>query len=134
MKALPIRVLMIIAAALAIAASAVGADDAALRPPKGAHVAIVVFEDLQCPMCAQTAPLVPQQQNGFKVGDARLHLGADLGSRYASNPARLNAGVQGGTAGDMILTGSVHPPAFLPGTGVARTEFEGLGGTEITIR
>ena len=37
-------------------------------------------------------------------------------------------------AGDMILTGSVHPPAFLPGTGVARTEFEGLGGTEITIR
>jgi 2-keto-4-pentenoate hydratase len=37
-------------------------------------------------------------------------------------------------AGDMILTGSVHPPAFLPGTGVARTEFEGLGGTEITIQ
>ena len=37
-------------------------------------------------------------------------------------------------AGDMILTGSVHPPAFLPGPGVARTEFEGLGGTEITIR
>ena len=36
-------------------------------------------------------------------------------------------------AGDMILTGSVHPPAFLLGTGVARTEFEGLGGTEITI-
>lgn len=37
-------------------------------------------------------------------------------------------------AGDMILTGSVHPPAFLPGPGVARTDFEGLGGTEITIR
>jgi 2-oxo-3-hexenedioate decarboxylase/2-keto-4-pentenoate hydratase len=37
-------------------------------------------------------------------------------------------------AGDMILSGSVHPPAFLPGPGVARTEFEGLGGTEITIR
>ena len=37
-------------------------------------------------------------------------------------------------AGDLILTGSVHPPAFLPGTGVARTEFEGLGGTDITIR
>ena len=36
--------------------------------------------------------------------------------------------------GDMILTGSVHPPAFLPAPGVARTEFEGLGGTEITIR
>ncbi len=37
-------------------------------------------------------------------------------------------------AGDLVLTGSVHPPAFLPGTGVARTEFEGLGGTEITIK
>jgi len=37
-------------------------------------------------------------------------------------------------AGDLILTGSVHPPAFLPGKGVARTEFEGLGGTDITIK
>ena len=37
-------------------------------------------------------------------------------------------------AGDVILTGSVHPPAFLPGKGLARTEFEGLGGTEITIK
>jgi 2-oxo-3-hexenedioate decarboxylase/2-keto-4-pentenoate hydratase len=37
-------------------------------------------------------------------------------------------------AGDVVLTGSVHPPAFLPAKGVARTEFEGLGGTEITIR
>jgi 2-keto-4-pentenoate hydratase len=37
-------------------------------------------------------------------------------------------------AGDLILTGSVHPPAFLPGKGLARTEFEGFGGTEITIK
>jgi 2-oxo-3-hexenedioate decarboxylase/2-keto-4-pentenoate hydratase len=37
-------------------------------------------------------------------------------------------------AGDLILTGSVHPPAFLAGKGVARTEFEGLGGTEVTIK
>lgn len=37
-------------------------------------------------------------------------------------------------AGDLVLTGSVHPPAFLPGTGVARTEFVGLGGTEVTIK
>jgi 2-keto-4-pentenoate hydratase len=37
-------------------------------------------------------------------------------------------------AGDLILTGSVHPPAFLQGKGVARTEFEGLGGTEVTIK
>jgi 2-keto-4-pentenoate hydratase len=37
-------------------------------------------------------------------------------------------------AGDLILTGSVHPPAFLPGKGTARTEFDGLGGTEIVIK
>jgi len=37
-------------------------------------------------------------------------------------------------AGDLILTGSVHPPAFLQGKGLARTEFEGLGSTEVTIR
>ncbi|HEU5337351.1 MAG TPA: thioredoxin domain-containing protein [Terriglobales bacterium] len=29
-----------------------------LRPPKGSKVAIVVFEDLQCPMCAQVSPLL----------------------------------------------------------------------------
>ena len=36
-------------------------------------------------------------------------------------------------AGDVILTGSVHPPVFLPGPGVAKTEFVGIGGTEITV-
>lgn len=47
---------------------------------------------------------------------------------------KLNAHGKHLKAGDLVLTGSVHPPAFLPGTGVARTEFEGLGGTEITIK
>jgi 2-oxo-3-hexenedioate decarboxylase/2-keto-4-pentenoate hydratase len=37
-------------------------------------------------------------------------------------------------AGDVILTGSVHPPVFLPGPGVAKTEFVGIGGTEITVK
>ena len=36
-------------------------------------------------------------------------------------------------AGDLVLTGSVHPPAFLPGKGVATTEFAGLGSCSITI-
>jgi 2-oxo-3-hexenedioate decarboxylase/2-keto-4-pentenoate hydratase len=38
------------------------------------------------------------------------------------------------SAGDVILTGSVHPPVFLPGPGTAKTEFVGLGGTETTYR
>ena len=37
-------------------------------------------------------------------------------------------------AGDVVLTATVHPPAFLPGSGVAKTEFIGLGRTEITIK
>jgi 2-oxo-3-hexenedioate decarboxylase/2-keto-4-pentenoate hydratase len=37
-------------------------------------------------------------------------------------------------AGDLILTGSVHPPQFLPGPGKASAEFVGLGGVEITVR
>jgi 2-keto-4-pentenoate hydratase len=37
-------------------------------------------------------------------------------------------------AGDVILTGSVHPPVFLPGPGTAKTEFVGLGGAQITVK
>jgi 2-keto-4-pentenoate hydratase len=37
-------------------------------------------------------------------------------------------------AGDVILTGSVHPPVFLPGPGVAKTEFVGVGGTEFSFK
>jgi 2-keto-4-pentenoate hydratase len=37
-------------------------------------------------------------------------------------------------AGDVVLTGSVHPPQFLPGPGKARTEFVGLGGAEIVVK
>ena len=39
----------------------------ALRPPKGASVAIVVFEDLQCPQCGRVAPLLAQASRAFKI-------------------------------------------------------------------
>ncbi len=38
-----------------------------LRPPKGAKYAIVVFEDLQCPMCRITAPLLKQASKTYKI-------------------------------------------------------------------
>ena len=41
--------------------------DSVLRPPKGAQVAIVVFEDLQCPMCSRTAPLIEQASKTYKI-------------------------------------------------------------------
>jgi len=39
----------------------------ALRPPKGAQVAIVVFEDLQCPQCGRVAPLLEQASRTYKI-------------------------------------------------------------------
>lgn len=38
-----------------------------LRPPKGAQLALVVFEDLQCPQCGRTAPLLDQASRTYKI-------------------------------------------------------------------
>jgi len=55
-------------AVLLIAALAAAQDKAAiLRPPKGASVAIVIFEDLECPDCARAAPLVEQAARTYKI-------------------------------------------------------------------
>ena len=48
-------------------ASAQDALNTVLRPPKGSQVAIVLFEDLQCPMCRRTAPLVEQASKTYKI-------------------------------------------------------------------
>ncbi len=39
----------------------------ALRPPKGQEMAIVVFEDLQCPSCGLKAPLLVQASKTYKI-------------------------------------------------------------------
>src|SRR5208337_3239947 len=39
----------------------------ALRPPKGAQFALVVFEDLQCPQCGRVAPLLVQASRTYKI-------------------------------------------------------------------
>src|ERR1700683_4723863 len=39
----------------------------ALRPPKGSPLAIVVFEDLQCPQCGRVAPLLAQASRTYKI-------------------------------------------------------------------
>jgi protein-disulfide isomerase len=38
-----------------------------LRPPKGAKVAIVVFEDLQCPQCRRVAPILEKASEKYKI-------------------------------------------------------------------
>ena len=39
----------------------------ALRPPKGANVALVIFEDLECPDCARAAPLLEEASRTYKI-------------------------------------------------------------------
>lgn len=60
------------------------------------------------------------------MGGAMISL-AWLANRLIANGKHLKAG-------DVILSGSVHPPQFLPGPGKAKSEFTGLGGAEITVK
>jgi protein-disulfide isomerase len=53
--------------AASLCASAQQAVSPALRPPKGAQVAIVVFEDLQCPDCRRAQPLVEEASRTYKI-------------------------------------------------------------------
>ena len=54
-------------AIVVLASLASAQDTSALRPPKGAQIALVVFEDLQCPKCRQDAPLVKQAAETYKI-------------------------------------------------------------------
>lgn len=51
----------------AAAAVVTQAQQNPLRPPAGAKVALVVFEDLQCPDCANAAPLLEEAQKTYKI-------------------------------------------------------------------
>jgi protein-disulfide isomerase len=58
----------LIAAVLVLASSAWGQEiNSVLKPPKGSDVALVVFEDLQCPQCRRAAPLVQQAVRNYKI-------------------------------------------------------------------
>lgn len=62
--ALMIAVLL---AATSLCAHAQDTVDSVFKPPKGSQMAIVVFEDLECPMCRRTAPLVEQASKTYKI-------------------------------------------------------------------
>jgi protein-disulfide isomerase len=61
------RLLLSLAVTLCLSAFALAQDPSLLRPPKGAPVAIVVFEDLQCPKCRVDSPLEEQAAKTHKV-------------------------------------------------------------------
>jgi protein-disulfide isomerase len=59
---------LLVLCVLLTAAVAVAQDvHPALRPPKGASVAIVIFEDLECPDCARAAPLLEEAASTYKI-------------------------------------------------------------------
>lgn len=42
-------------------------DPSALKPPAGARVAIIEFEDMECPDCARANPLLKQAAANYKI-------------------------------------------------------------------
>ena len=46
-------------------------DTSMLKPPSGAKVAIIEFEDLECPQCAQVSPMVRDAMNHYRI--PRVH-------------------------------------------------------------
>src|SRR5665811_2239498 len=68
MKRTLIRQAFLIASCLLLASAlAWGGDTSVLRPPKGSKVAILVFEDLQCPDCARAAPLLHEAAKKYNI-------------------------------------------------------------------
>jgi len=56
-----------LSAIIALGLAAQAADGSSLKPPPGARVAIVMFEDLECPDCARAYPLVRETANAHQV-------------------------------------------------------------------
>jgi protein-disulfide isomerase len=54
-------------AVLSLASLSFAADASSLKPPPGAKVAIIVFEDLECPDCARAYPLIWEAANAHHV-------------------------------------------------------------------
>ena len=68
-----------------------GGDTSMLRPPAGSKVAIIVFEDLECPDCARAAPLlhdaakahnIPLVQYDFPLPQHPWSFEAAVNARY----------------------------------------------------
>ena len=59
--------ILVLTGLLALSACAFAADASSLKPPRGAKVAIVMFEDLQCPDCARADSMVREVAAAHKV-------------------------------------------------------------------
>lgn len=64
-------------------------DTSSFKPPAGAKVAIIEFEDLECPLCARTAPIVHAAMDRYKV--PRVHHDYLIPSHTWSRTAAIDA-------------------------------------------
>lgn len=53
--------------AAGFSAAAQDTPETVLRPPKGAQYAIVVFQDMQCPMCRHMAPILEKASRDYRI-------------------------------------------------------------------
>jgi protein-disulfide isomerase len=60
-----LAILLLLAIASTVASRA--QETGTLRPPKGARVALVVFEDFECPDCARAHPLLEEAARTYKI-------------------------------------------------------------------
>ena len=62
-----LRSLPVFFAIVALSITGFSADASSLKPPPGAKVAIVMFEDLECPDCARAYPVVWEQARAHHI-------------------------------------------------------------------
>jgi protein-disulfide isomerase len=61
------KMIALIAVVTMMASMAWAGDTSALHPPAGSRIALIVFEDLQCPACAKADPLLTQAERNYGV-------------------------------------------------------------------
>jgi protein-disulfide isomerase len=64
-------------------------DTSAFKPPAGARLAIIEFEDLECPLCALSSPIVHAAMEHYKI--PRVHHDFIIPSHTWSRVAAINA-------------------------------------------
>jgi protein-disulfide isomerase len=61
------KMVAMVAVMTMMVAAAWAGDTSALHPPAGSRMALVVFEDLQCPACASADPLLVQATRDYHL-------------------------------------------------------------------
>jgi protein-disulfide isomerase len=95
---------LILSGSLMVSSRAFAQGDSPLKPPKGAKIAIVIFEDLECPDCSRANPLLEQAAKEYKIPLVRYdyplpqHPWAMEAALYARYFDTQSAGKQPGSA------------------------------------